>query len=96
MENEQEKLEPTTSPVVGISPPPAPRLADRPIEFSFLDAMKRVIEGKKMRIKTWGPTDYMFRDKGFLRIMIKNKIHDLILTDGDMLSMEWVEYMEEA
>jgi len=52
--------------------------------------MKYVIEGKKVTKLEWNDPEIVVYLDGRLRLKDKDGIHDLIVSDGDMLGLDWV------
>jgi len=67
---------------------PIPREVGESITMSFPDAMKKVIEGKKVRRLEWPDEDYSFLKDEWLSIFTKGKFHTWLVSAGDMLDVE--------
>lgn len=63
----------------------------KPIMFSFPDAMRQVLEGKRITRLDWHDeqTFGILKD-GYLMIFINGKFNQWIVNDGDMEAMDWV------
>lgn len=74
------------SDVVSTSPVPK-----RKVEMlSFADALREVLNGKKMTRVAWDDTDvFIYLEGEFLSINMNGKIHQLIVSVGDMEGIDW-------
>ena len=69
---------------------PIPRQQGKSITMSFPDAMKQIINGKKVRRMEWETqSDYCLLKEGWLTIFRKGKFHTWLVNDGDMLADDW-------
>jgi len=61
------------------------------IQLSFYDALKELISGKKMTRLEWGDvTEYGFIEGTYLKIHKGGKIHNWIVSEGDIQATDWV------
>lgn len=59
------------------------------IGFDFPTAIKKVIDGNKIRRTSWPVGEYGLLKDGFLMI-IKDGEHRWLVNDGDMTGTDWV------
>ncbi len=63
--------------------------------YSFFDAIRETIEGKKITRLDWNTNDvYCFLD-GYLKIVQAGEACDWIVSDGDIKAIDWVTLPEE-
>jgi len=63
----------------------------KPIEMDFPEALRVVIEGKKITKLDWENRDtYISLRGGFLSLYQDGKWHRLLVSDGDLLGQDWV------
>ena len=87
----------TKKKIVSESPIPVPGSAPSPvvskpkIEFGFPEAIQAVIGGKSVRRIEWADADEfcLLRDS-FLMIHKDNKYHTWIVSEGDLMAIDWV------
>ena len=73
--------------IVGRSPIPN----KKPLELSFPDAMREVINGRRITRLEWETNDVFGKlEGGFLSIFIRGKYEQWIVNDGDLLAIDWV------
>lgn len=61
------------------------------ITMSFPEAIKAVMEGKKISRVEWNdPNEYGLLKNAYLTIHTKGKDHQWIVSDGDMKSIDWI------
>lgn len=73
-----------------VSKSPTPPVAPKK-ELSFPEAMKAVINGEKITRLEWGKTDeYGELRENFLMLYRNGKFHTWIVSEGDLLAMDWV------
>lgn len=74
------------------SPVPTKDIADAVVMLTFPDAMREVINGKKVTRLEWKDNDiYCLLDANRLRIHNKDGINYILeVSDGDMLAIDWV------
>jgi hypothetical protein len=78
-------VEATTPAVVEVEP------ADEPvIGLGFAEAIGKLIQGDKIRRMEWKDDSYGLLKDGFLTIYTKGNFHQWIVSDGDLLSEDWV------
>lgn len=67
------------------------------ITFDFPEAMRRVIDGRKITRLEWGTNNsYGLLKDGRLMIYVEGKLHQWLVSDGDMLATDWVVLPENA
>ena len=60
-------------------------------ELNFFDALKEVSCGKRITKREWNDQEiYLTMADGRLKISKQGKLHDLIISDGDMTGEDWV------
>lgn len=65
--------------------------------MSFPDAMRRVIDGRKITRISWKTVDsYGLLKDGWLMIRIDGELHKWTVNDGDLLAEDWVVLPEES
>jgi len=69
--------------------------AVKPSSMKFVDAISRIIEGKKVTRVSWDNKDYCFMKDGWLTIYTKGDFHAWSINDGDMESNDWIITMED-
>ncbi len=59
--------------------------------MSFPDAMRRVIDGRRVRRIAWGDVpDYAYLRDGWLTLLRDETFHTWSINDGDLLANDWV------
>jgi hypothetical protein len=77
-----------TSPVPTSPVPAEPKSA--PLSLSFPDAMRAVINGKKVRRTEWvDREEYCLMRESYLMIHRNGKFHGWLISDGDMMAVDW-------
>lgn len=60
-------------------------------EFTFPEAVEAVMRGKKVRRKDWvDGSEFCLLKDNFLMIHRGEKFHGWIVSEGDMLAIDWV------
>lgn len=72
------------------TPPPDDVVLPMSHTMDFPDAMKKIIEGKKVARISWGNTDYCLLKDGMLTIYTKGGFHLWTISDGDMEGQDWI------
>lgn len=86
MENEQKPQYPRS---------PVPN--KRPKELSFPDAMREVLNGKRITRLAWETNDAFGElHNGYLEIFLKGEYHQWIVNDGDLNAIDWIVLPEQA
>ena len=62
---------------------------NKPVTMDFYEALKKVIEGKKIARESWNNGDYCLMKDGFLSIYTKGDFHTWSVNDGDMEGKDW-------
>ncbi len=83
-----------TAPIT-LAPVPSSPTPNQQVMLAFPEAIRSVIEGKKVTRLGWEDDEtYVYRADGYLVIHnsgeASDKAHAIMLTDGDMLSDDWV------
>ena len=74
---------------------PMPKIQGKAMTMDFLQAMKKIIEGKKAARISWGNTDYCLLKDGWLTIFTKGAFHTWSINDGDIEGFDWRILEEE-
>ena len=61
----------------------------KPRTMDFPDAMRQVINGKKVARVSWGNKDYCLLRDGWLTIFTKDAFHTWTVNDGDLEGQDW-------
>ena len=70
---------------------PIPREVGQSITMDFIDAMKEIIAGKKVRRISWETqTDHCLLKDGWLSIHTKGAFHTWSISDGDIEGQDWI------
>ncbi|MCR4324172.1 MAG: DUF2829 domain-containing protein [Candidatus Curtissbacteria bacterium] len=69
---------------------PIPRNQGESITMSFPDAMREVINGKKVARISWGNKDYGFLKGEWLTIFTKGAFHTWSVSQGDLEGEDWM------
>ncbi|MEX2053943.1 MAG: MW1434 family type I TA system toxin, partial [Candidatus Colwellbacteria bacterium] len=73
--------------------PPKSRKVE--VGMAFPDAMQAATEGKKVRRTEWADEkEYGVLQDTFLRIFKGGELHNWIISEGDMLAIDWVVVKE--
>lgn len=71
------------------SPVPAAKKSEAMLTFP--EAIKAIVEGKKVRRKEWEDAEeFCLMHNSFLMIHVKNAFHAWTVSEGDMLAIDWV------
>jgi len=66
-----------------------------PRTMDFPDAIRELINGRKIRREAWGdPRDYGLLKNGWLTILRGDKFHTWSVNDGDLEAQDWVVVIE--
>ena len=69
---------------------PIPRKQGEAITMDFPDAIRKVIDGKKIRRFSWdSQTDHGVSRNGWLCIYTKGQYHTWSINDGDLEANDW-------
>lgn len=82
----------TPVPVAPATPlTPAPQAQAESETMAFPEAIRMIIEGKKVRRLSWGQVDdYGFLKDSWLTIFTKGNFHTWNVNDGDLEGLDWV------
>ena len=70
---------------------PLPRKQGESITMSFPDALKEIMNGKKVRRISWSiESDYGVLEGDWLSIFTKGKIHTWSVSAGDLEAEDWI------
>ena len=70
---------------------PLPRKKGESITMSFPDAMREIINGKKVRRLSWTTeSDHGLLHNGWLSIFTKGDYHTWSVNDGDLEGQDWI------
>lgn len=75
--------------------PPIQRKAGESITMDFIDAMRKLLEGKKITRISWGNTDYCLMRDGWITIFTKDAFHTWAINDGDAEGQDWIIVKED-
>lgn len=77
--------------------PRSPVPTKKPVTLSFPDAIREVLNLKKITRLEWGTNETfgLLRD-GFLQLFIRGEYHQWIVNDGDLNAIDWVVLPEQA
>ena len=77
--------------------PRSPVPHKRPVELSFPDAIREVLNLKRITRVAWETNDtYGALKDGFLMIFIKGEWHQWIVNDGDLNAIDWIVLPEQS
>lgn len=69
----------------------SPVIKLKPQELTFPEAIKALIEGKRISRVSWGDApDYGVLKDGYLMIFRQDKFFQWILNDGDLEGKDWI------
>lgn len=75
---------------------PLPKSATlQPRTMDFPDAMRHVLNGKKVARISWGNADYGFLKNEWLTIFTKGEFHTWLVSAGDMEGNDWTIVKEK-
>jgi len=78
------------TPIQGEMLTPMPKIQSKPQTMDFPDAIKQIINGKKVARVSWGNTDFILMKDAWLSIYTKGAFHTLLVSDGDMEGEDFV------
>lgn len=64
------------------------------VELSFPDAIREVLNGRKITRLEWNNNDYCLLKDSFLTIFTRGDFHQWIVNDGDLNAIDWVVLYE--
>lgn len=71
--------------------PRSPVPNKRPVELSFPDAMREILNGKRITRLAWESNDSFGElHNGYLEIFLKGEYHQWIVNDGDLNAIDWI------
>lgn len=74
---------------------PIPRKVGESITMSFPDAIREIINGKKVRRISWeSQSDHGLMKDGWLTIHTKGIFHTWLVSDGDAEGQDWIVVKE--
>ena len=75
---------------------PIPREQGKSITMDFPDAIREIMNGKKVRRITWPEADYGVLKDGWLEIFTNNAFHVWKVSEADMIDAhDWIVVKEE-
>ena len=77
-------------PIEGEILTPLPRKQGQSITMNFIDAMKKLLEGKSITRISWANTDYCLMKDGWVSIYTKGSFHSWTINDGDTEGNDWI------
>ncbi len=69
---------------------PMPQEEVKPRTMDFPDAIRQIIQGKKVARVSWGNTDFGVLEKEYLSIFTKGSLHTWLVSQGDLEGQDWV------
>lgn len=76
--------------IIDQTPVTSPTLTPKTLLLNFPDAIREVLNGKKLTRVIWDkPETYIFLEGEFLSIHMDGKTHQLIVSLGDMEGIDW-------
>ena len=75
--------------------PIIPRNAGESITMDFVDAMRQLVNGKRITRISWGNPDYCFMKDGWVTIYTKGAFHTWSISDGDTEGQDWIIVKED-
>lgn len=69
---------------------PTPRIQSKSMTMDFPDAIKQIINGKKVARVSWGNKDYGFLKDAWLTIFTKGAFHTWLISDGDLEGQDYI------
>ena len=69
---------------------PIPRKQGESITMDFIEAMKKLIEGKRISRISWANDDYCLMKDGWVTIYTKGSFHTWTINDGDTEGSDWI------
>ena len=75
--------------------PIIPRNAGESITMDFVDAMRQLVNGKRITRISWGNPDYCFMKDGWVTIYTKGSFHTWTINDGDTEGQDWIIVKEK-
>ena len=69
---------------------PMPKIKGKAMTMDFPDAMRKVIEGKKIARVEWGNKDHGLLKGEWLSIFTKNEFHTWLVSQGDLEGNDWI------
>lgn len=75
--------------------PIIPRNAGESITMDFVDAMRQLVNGKRITRISWGNPDYCSMKDGWVTIYTKGAFHTWSISDGDTESQDWIIVKED-
>ena len=74
-----------------LSKSPLPKKRNFNVEMPFPDAVKQIMGGKKIRRIEWADEkEHGVLKDNFLMIFRNDKYHTWILSEGDILAIDWI------
>ena len=73
------------------NPAHSPIAVSQPVTMAFPDALHAVMGGDRITRIEWHDNGvFVFLQDGILRIMTRDGVHNLIVSDGDLFATDWV------
>lgn len=73
---------------------PIPRKQGESITMDFPDAIKEIINGKKVKRISWPDEDQGLLKDGWLTIFTRGAFHTWSVNDGDLEGQDWIVIKE--
>jgi hypothetical protein len=78
------------------SPVPHKKEVEEPVKLTLPQALNFVIDGKRITKLDWeDESSYGLLKDGLLKICIKGKIYDWIISEADLIGIDWIVLPEE-
>ena len=74
---------------------PIPRKQGESLTMDFPDAIRQIMDGKKIARMSWNNTDYCFMKDEWLTIFREGKFHTLLVSQGDLEGNDWYVVKEQ-
>jgi hypothetical protein len=73
---------------------PTPKTESKPMTMDFPDAIRKIMEGKRVARISWGNKDYCLLKDGWLSVFTKGNLHTWTINDGDLEGQDWIVVTE--
>lgn len=76
---------------------PPRQSVSKPTTMNWPDAMRQVLNGKKVARVEWGNKDYCLMKDGWLKIFTKDGFHTWLVSEADMVdTQDWTVVEQKA
>jgi len=73
---------------------PMPKVQSKAQTMDFPDAIRQIMDGKKVTRVSWGNEDYGFLKDEWLTLFTKGANHTWLISQGDLEGNDWVVLKE--